>query len=111
MACQLIHAGVTSVVLQSMTGETLLQIIRAAAQGDGFVPREILPAGRSVAGPIALPGALAPDLTRREREIVRLIEQHQSNQAIADTLKISVATVKTYKKRIKDKAPLPGSRR
>lgn len=106
LLCQLVHAGATSLVLRSTPGDTLLQFIRAAARGEGFVPREVLPLVASVPmplSPLPRPAALLTDLTPREYEILSLIWQQHSTRAIADVLQLSAESVKTYRKRIRGK--------
>jgi two-component system, NarL family, response regulator LiaR len=49
----------------------------------------------AVAAPPAAPSP-QPDLTEREREVLRLIAQGMNNQQIAQTLTISEKTVKTH---------------
>ncbi|NIP27537.1 MAG: response regulator transcription factor, partial [Phycisphaerae bacterium] len=43
-----------------------------------------------------LPREIFPDLTDREREILTLISRGESNAAIAETLTISVKTVRNH---------------
>ncbi|MCB0213017.1 MAG: hypothetical protein KDJ52_26980 [Anaerolineae bacterium] len=45
-------------------------------------------------------------LSGREREVLQLLAQAKSTQEISDTLNISVASVYTYNRRIKDKLDL-----
>ena len=45
-------------------------------------------------------------LSGREREVLQLLAQAKSNQEISDMLNISVASVYTYNRRIKDKLDL-----
>ena len=47
-------------------------------------------------------------LSRREREVLRLLAQGHSNQQIADTIRLSVKTVETYRTRLSEKLGLKG---
>ena len=48
------------------------------------------------------------DLSRREREVLRLLAQGYSNQQIADHTRLSVKTVETYRTRLRKKLGLKG---
>lgn len=56
---------------------------------------------------LSAPGASDSILSRREREVLRLVAQGHSNQQIADTLFISVRTVKAHVTNILTKLNLP----
>ena len=77
--------------------------VRAAVQGQVVVAREAL---RRVleAVPTTTPAASTPplleELTEQEARVLRLVAQGLNNQAIAQTLHISLNTVKTHLKHI-----------
>jgi DNA-binding NarL/FixJ family response regulator len=48
------------------------------------------------------------NLSRREREVLRLLAQGHSNQQIADKIRLSVKTVETYRTRLSEKLGLKG---
>ena len=48
------------------------------------------------------------NLSRREREVLRLLAQGHSNQQIADAIRLSVKTVETYRTRLSEKLGLKG---
>ena len=50
----------------------------------------------------------AKELSRREREVLRLLAQGHSNQQAADKIRVSVKTVETYRTRLKEKLGLKG---
>src|SRR5512146_2730369 len=94
---ELVHgvlaAGAISYLLKNVTSDELAKAIREAASG------------RSTLSPGAarvLVQATRPskqhllDLTEREREVLHLVVQGNSNQQIADHLIVSVATVKAH---------------
>jgi predicted ATPase/DNA-binding CsgD family transcriptional regulator/Flp pilus assembly protein TadD len=56
---------------------------------------------------LATPASAASSLTRREREVLELMARGHSNQTIADTLFISVRTVKAHATNIFTKLDLP----
>ena len=64
----------------------------------------LIPAAASTSA--LLPSAPGPDLTRREREVLRLLAEGQSNREIAADLSISVLTAKTHVERILSKLGL-----
>lgn len=89
------------------------------SKGDQFAGKELINAIRRVTAGEAIFGPLIaeqmrqffyPDgsesltqiepLTRREREVLQLLAQSKTNQEIADTLMITVATVKTHVRNI-----------
>jgi DNA-binding CsgD family transcriptional regulator len=48
------------------------------------------------------------ELSRREREVLRLLAQGHSNQQVADEIRLSVKTVETYRTRLREKLGLKG---
>ena len=94
---ELVHgvlaAGAISYLLKNVTSDELANAIRAAASGRSTLSPEatrvLVQATRSSKQPLV-------DLTEREREVLRLVVQGQSNQQIADGMVISVATVKAH---------------
>jgi DNA-binding NarL/FixJ family response regulator len=46
---------------------------------------------------------IAQELTRRERDVLRLIALGQTNKEIAETLSLTVSTVKTHVEHVIDK--------
>ncbi len=78
--------------------------VRAAVQGQVVVARDalqrVLEAVSAIAPEPATPPPLLEGLTEQEARILRLVAQGLSNQAIAQTLHISLNTVKTHLKHI-----------
>jgi LuxR family maltose regulon positive regulatory protein len=97
-------------------GPLLARAERAIDGGDdqptpGFVARlrSLLAAEQPVASgaPVANGGLIEP-LTPREREVLKLIGDGRSNQAIADTLYLSIGSVKTHSSHVYGKLGVRG---
>ncbi|MCC6188010.1 MAG: response regulator transcription factor [Anaerolineales bacterium] len=100
---QCIEAGVAGYVLKDSPLSELLRNIRAAYNNEALVSPPIAAAlmsyvaewvGFDPAGHLEL---AAPEcLTRREREVLTLVQQGLSNQEIAESLVIELGTVKNH---------------
>lgn len=99
------RAGAAGYLLKDCSAEELSTAIRAVARGQVLL--QASSAAQLLAGLHAQPPLATTDappiseaenlgLTTREREVVRLIAQGQSNAEIAATLYVSDATVKTH---------------
>jgi two-component system, NarL family, response regulator LiaR len=94
---ELVHgvlaAGATSYLLKNVTSDELAAAIRAASLGQSTLSPEaakvLVQATRPTKDPLV-------DLTERERQVLNLVVQGQSNRQIADGMVISVATVKAH---------------
>ena len=90
-----LRAGVAGYVLKGSGLGDLVSAIRAVAQGDAFfspaVARLLL---RDVQG---------PELSAREREVLRLVAEGRSSREVADLLGLSVKTVEGHRTRIMSK--------
>jgi NarL family two-component system response regulator LiaR len=86
-------AGAISYLLKNVTSDELAAAIRAASLGKSTLSPEaakaLIQATRAAEQPLY-------DLTEREKEVLNLVVQGQSNQQIAEALVISVATVKAH---------------
>jgi NarL family two-component system response regulator LiaR len=86
-------AGAISYLLKNVTSDELAKAIRDAASGRSTLSPEaarvLVQATRPVKQPLF-------DLTEREMEVLHLVVQGQSNQQIAETLVISITTVKAH---------------
>jgi two-component system, NarL family, response regulator NreC len=103
-----LSAGAAGYVVKKAADSDLLSGIRAVHAGRTFVdltqasgPRPPVAGARDCATPRP-PKALS----RREREVLRLLAQGHSNQQIADRVGVSVKTVETYRTRIREKLGL-----
>lgn len=90
-----LEAGAISYQLKEVAGPELVDTVRRAASGESVLhPRVAAGLVRSLRGE-SKPDPLA-SLSAREREVLMLIAEGLSNQAIADRLSIGEATVKTH---------------
>jgi DNA-binding NarL/FixJ family response regulator len=103
-----LSAGAAGYVVKKAADSELLLGIRTVHAGRTFVdftrgsdpPPPAAPRSRH-----AHPQA-PKDLSRREREVLRLLAQGHSNQQIADHIRVSVKTVETYRTRLRQKLGL-----
>ena len=86
-------AGAISYLLKNVTSDELAAAIRAAALGRSTLSPE---AAKVLVQATRSPKQPWLELTEREREVLNLVVQGQSNQQIADGMVISVATVKAH---------------
>ncbi len=93
-----LQAGARGYVLKGALKAELVRAIRAVASGEAiFGPTiarrlsQFFAQGRTHAAKTAF-----PELTEREREILELIAQHQTNREIADRLSLSPKTVSNH---------------
>ena len=87
------QAGARGYLLKTAEGRQLRQAIAAVAEGRTFLMAEAAEELVRVVGQPAAPGA---DLTTREREVLTLLVTGLSNDAIANKLILSRATVKHH---------------
>jgi two-component system nitrate/nitrite response regulator NarL len=103
------EAGVAGFVTARTSLEGLIESIRRVALGEGVcTPRGVATLLRRVSDLSATRAAdaTADRLTRREIEVVYLLERGLSNKEIADRLHLSVPTVKNHVHRILTKLHL-----
>ncbi len=93
-----LRAGARSYLLKDANEVEVLRAIRAVSSGDAIFSATIAQRLIDFFTSLRLaPTALAfPDLTDREREILTLIAQGRSNTEIAQSLVISMKTVRNY---------------
>jgi two-component system response regulator NreC len=106
---RLVQAGATGYLLKTVTSDELVAAVRAVV------------GGRQVLRPVALEAVLRDDLQRlqdhaahrsadelsaREREVLKLIAEGNTNQDIAELLCLSRKTVETHRGNIMDKLNL-----
>jgi DNA-binding NarL/FixJ family response regulator len=95
------RAGAHGYVLKGADGAETLRAIRAAASGEAIFSPAIT---RRLTGYFATPGRgpeateerAFPDLTEREREVLSLMAEGYTNNAIASHLYLSPKTVRNY---------------
>ena len=95
-------AGADGYLLKSLAGEEFLALLEGLKQGEAAMTRKTtmqlmkaVAASRQQSHP--------DDLTRRERELLRLVADGMSNKAIAQQLSVSENTVKYHMKNILQK--------
>ena len=96
------EAGANGFLLKDADGDALLQAVHAAQQGDmpihPYVAHHLV---RNFTQREKTNGNGC--LTEREKEVLRLVSQGLRNKAIAETLSLSVGTVKVHVSHILDK--------
>ncbi|MFA4919919.1 MAG: response regulator transcription factor [Thermodesulfovibrionales bacterium] len=91
-----IQSNASGYVLKDDAFEDLLYAVRAVASGGTFISPSI--SEKVLSAKVA--DSEDRLLTKREREVLRLIALGSANKKIADTLSISVKTVETHRTRI-----------
>jgi len=101
---EILRAGAKGYLLKDSTETDLLKAVRAVAVGQGYLSPEV--SGdvlndyrKHVTNPIDL-------LSSREREVLQLIAESQTNKDIANLLNLSVYTVEAHRGRIMEKLNL-----
>ncbi len=101
--------GVSGYVVKSAADTELLSAIRAVSQGRVFVDARSSTAttGTTLQSSAAPPvDSRFKKLSAREREVLGLIAQGHTNQAVADQLDVSVKTIESYRSRLMEKLGL-----
>lgn len=99
---QVLEAGGLGYLLKNTSKAELSAAIADVAAGRTHFSQEV---GQTLLQNLEVPGqrngaAALVELTPREREILRLVAEEKSNQAIAEALFISERTVETHRKNI-----------
>jgi DNA-binding NarL/FixJ family response regulator len=101
----MLQHGVRGYVLKSSDEQILLEAIRTVAKGDTFfdpiIRKQVVKEKKST--------ELFPSLTRREKEILRLITSNYSSQDIADNLCLSKRTVENHRTHLLQKLEVKNS--
>lgn len=93
-------AGAAGYVLKDAAIEELRAAIEQVMAGQSALPLELVAAAMKDNAPAPRRESLEEILTQREREVVELIAQGQTNKEIARELEISPATVKVHVERL-----------
>jgi len=101
-------AGARAFLLKESVSDEVVAAIRAVAAGGRYLGQGISFTGLDPkrSGGLTVPNL--EDLTRAEREIVRLVADGSSNAQAAQLLGLSTRTVETYRSRIMEKLQLDG---
>ena len=93
-----LDAGVAGFVLKEAPMDDLLRAVQAVANGGTYVDPVL--AGTLAASSV---GGNVPQLTQRERDVLRLLADGLSNEEIGKKLFISAETVRTHVRKAMDK--------
>jgi DNA-binding NarL/FixJ family response regulator len=101
---EILRAGARGYLLKDSNDTDFLAAVRAVSKGEGFLSPGIADAvlndyRRHVSDPVDL-------LSSREREVLQMIAEGQTNKEIANTLSLSVYTVEAHRGRIMEKLNL-----
>ena len=96
---EMLRAGASSYVTKSSAGTELVRAIRAVAAGQTYICPEVAGALVSAVRD-GQEKAEAPRLSRREREVLRLIAEGTRSPSIAEELHISLGTVEVHRRNI-----------
>lgn len=103
-----LSAGAAGYVVKKVADVELVSAIRAVHAGRRFVDltQTSRPSPQRVLRGIGSQRQPPKDLSRREREVLRLLAQGHSNQQVADRIRVSVKTVETHRARLREKLGL-----
>jgi len=101
---EILRAGARGYLLKDSGAGDLVSAVRAVASGEGYISPAVSNAvlddyRRHVTNPIDL-------LTSREREVLQMLAEGQTNKEIATVLNLSVYTVDAHRGRIMEKLNL-----
>lgn len=101
---EILRAGARGYLVKDADDDAFLDAVRAVARGEGYLSPSVSDAvltdyRKHVTNPLDL-------LTSREREVLQLIAEGQTNKEIANLLKLSVYTVEAHRGKIMEKLNL-----
>jgi DNA-binding NarL/FixJ family response regulator len=95
LAATALRAGAAGFLLKESAGDELIVAIRQVLQGRPYLTPALT---KDIVERMASPsGALRPELTPRQRDVLRLIVKGQRMKEIAGNLGLSIRTVETHK--------------
>jgi DNA-binding NarL/FixJ family response regulator len=95
-----VHAGASGYLTKDMSPDALHRAVRSAIAGDLAMPRRM--AGETIRRLVGPAGSSSPAtsglalLSRREREVLRLLAEGLTDRQIAEALTISTRTVESH---------------
>lgn len=101
---EMLRAGAKGYLVKDADDDALLDAVRAVARGEAYLSPSVADAvltdyRKHVTNPVDL-------LTAREREVLQLIAEGNTNKDIANHLKLSVYTVEAHRSRLMEKLNL-----
>lgn len=103
---QMLRAGAKGYLLKSCSQETLLNAIHTIMNGETYFGQDIMKSMMEAMAPRPRNKVLRSynvELTKREREVLKLITKEMTNQEIAEKLFISPRTVEVHKRNLLEK--------
>lgn len=94
-----LRLGARGYVLKDIEADDFLRAVAVVGRGDSYVGREVASQLASLLLPESAPVAF-PDLTTRERDVLRLMARGSSNAQIAGALHLTTKSVQNYVSRI-----------
>jgi DNA-binding NarL/FixJ family response regulator len=91
LACAALRNGAAGFVHAAMEGEQVLRAVEAAQKGELAAPRELIPYLLSQDKTTEV-----GDLSVRQREVMTLVAEGESNAEVAGHLYVSVSTIKQH---------------
>ncbi len=100
-----LKAGAAAYLLKDITQRELIETVRCVLRGDSILNKELIIRllGHVASQAPRQPPLLLEPLSSREREVLQLLSQGQTNREIARNLTLSVGTVKNHVEHILDK--------
>jgi DNA-binding NarL/FixJ family response regulator len=99
---QMLHAGAAGYLLKNAREKEIVKAVKAVHQGESYYAQEATKAIMDFMSKKQRNSEIAP-ISKREKEVLRLIIDELSNQEIADKLFISIRTVEAHKRNLMEK--------
>lgn len=101
---EILRAGAKGYLVKDADDDTFVDAVRAVARGEGYISPAVSETvltdyRRHVTNPVDL-------LTSREREVLQLIAEGQTNKEIANLLNLSVYTIEAHRGKLMEKLNL-----
>ncbi len=102
---RLLRAGVSGYVLKKSAGSELANAIRAVHRGGLVLDPEVARTAMEEVNPAAAGAGADPydTLTDREKQVLKLVAEGNSNKEVADLLGISVKTAMSHREHVMEK--------